>query len=127
MPVVGAWYTQGVYPLGTPPPGTVSGPASSSARLVILPCAAIPDDDRCAAHENDDVPGTVSLPGGPVTSPGSQMRMLAAPNPIAVEPTSRDSPASTNACRSVRRTITPLPSVPVRHSVFARDPDAPLG
>ena len=116
-----------MYPLVTPPPGTVSGPASSSARLVILPCAAIPDDVRCAAHENDAVPGIVSTPGVPVTRPGSHMRMSAVPWPIAVDPTSSNSPAVAYAWRSVRRRTAPLPYELVRHSVLARNPEAPLG
>src|SRR5689334_13156768 len=49
------------------------------------------------------------------------------PWPIALDPSISTSPAFMNALSRVRRVIRPPPYELVRHSVFARAPDAPLG
>ena len=52
----------------TPPVGMVSGPASSSARLAMMPCAGgAPASSRWASQLKSASAGIVSVPIGPVT------------------------------------------------------------
>src|SRR2546426_11109927 len=53
--------------------------------------------------------------------------MSLTPWPIALDPSIRTCPAVMYALMSVRRIRAPFPYEPVRHSVLARLPEAPLG
>jgi hypothetical protein len=71
----------------------VSGPNSSSARLAMMPCAAIPDTSRWAAQLKFATAGMVSVPMDPATRFGLYTLMSLKPWPIALEPSSSTCPA----------------------------------
>ena len=77
----------------TPPVGMVSGPASSSARLAMMPCAAgAPPTSRWVLQLKLATAGMGSVPIEPTTRLGLYTRMSLEAWPIALEPSIRTWP-----------------------------------